>query len=284
MRLDETRRQELRRFFLSQQMPDGSFCGRGQRGDLYYTSFALRGLFLLGGLGPNLAENVSRYLQTFELNKLNPADLTSWLIAKSLLYPIQDTTFSETEICSALNRWNDFRRDGGYATSRNTNHASVYTTFLAAVSFELLGCGDKIDAISYDSVLKHQRGDGGFSELTILKHSGTNPTAAAIALLTMKEISVPNREQTANFLKQRQLISGGFQAHERIPVADLLSTFSAITALRDLDAPTEQTPQSLQNYLRSLRSPTGGYFGVVGDTVADAEYTFYGMTLEDCDN
>ncbi|GHT23535.1 beta-hydroxylase [Planctomycetales bacterium] len=274
-KLTEQRRKELTVFFLSKQMPEGSFCGRTKTGDLYYTDFAVRGLFLLGALDTELLKRVSLYLDR-QTQLLPPADLASFIVSRFIVSLLQDKPFRQGETEEYACRWSMFRKeDGCYGTSENTPYSSTYTTFLASVSFELFGNSTDIDCVP---IQQRQKSDGGFSELPPLKRSGTNPTAAAAALFKMNHYDSFDREKMIDYLLCRQLPNGGFQAHELIPVADLLSTFSAVTTLQDLAYPFPV--EKIQPFIQSMRNFDGGYLGVTGDTQSDVEYTFYGMVLE----
>ena len=180
-----------------------------------------------------------------------------------------------------LNRWERFRRpDGYFAGSEKSVASSTYTTFLAAIFYELLGEAERSGTIPSAPILERRRSDGGFVELQPLRYSGTNPTAAAVGLLTILGVPLPEKEKTVEFLCRCQHPTGGFQAHARIPVPDLLSSFSALMALYDLDATDQINRSALRNFATSLRAPDGGYFGMLPDQQSDVEYTFYGMALE----
>jgi geranylgeranyl transferase type-2 subunit beta len=73
------RRDRHRGFLLAQQLPDGGFRGREGDSDLYYTSFAVRGLSMLGGLGEAECESIGRYVLACRSQELSVIDLVSWL-------------------------------------------------------------------------------------------------------------------------------------------------------------------------------------------------------------
>jgi len=151
---------------------------------------------------------------------------------------------------------------------------------LTAIFYELLGESERIRTIPVEPILERRRSDGGFVELPPLQYSGTNPTAAAVGFLTLLEFPLPAKEQTVEFFCRCQQHTGGFQAHARIPIPDLLSSFSALTALHDLGAADQVNRSALRNFLTKLHSPDGGFFGMLLDQQSDVEYTFYGMALE----
>jgi len=298
LRVTPQRREELRAYFLAALDQDGGFRGRevhGQkgRGDLYYSGFALRALFLLGLLDDkNILPHIVRFLdEQGHRNDLTPVEMLSWMFCATLVHAVQeDTVQGDTlhgggllpeQTARFLHRWEDFRReDGCFAASEKSAVSSTYTTFLTAIFYELLGEPERTLSIPVEPILERCRPDGGFVELPPLKHSGVNPTAAAVGLLTLREVPLPEREQTVGFLCRCQHPVGGFRAHARIPLPDLLSSFSAVTALMDMDAADHVNRSALRNFVTGLRSPDGGYFGMLPDQQSDVEYTFYGMALE----
>jgi len=277
------RRDKLRACFLAALDQNGGFRGRKGSGDLYYSAFALRGLFLLGVLDDEkLLPRVAGFLDEQQRrNDLVPVDILSWTFCATLVHTVRGTELLPEQIASLILRWERFRRsDGCFSASEKSAVSSTYTTFLTAIFYELLGESERSRTIPVEPILERRRSDGGFVELPPLQYSGTNPTAAAVGLLTLLEVPLPEKEKTVEFLCRCQQYSGGFQAHTRIPMPDLLSSFSALTALRDLGATDRVNRSALRNFATNLRSPDGGYFGMPLDQQSDVEYTFYGMVLE----
>ena len=182
------------------------------------------------------------------------------------------------------------REDGGYASSEKAAFSSTYHTFLVFGLLEHLAPDFRIDADElYRFLQKRQRSDGGFVELEPLKHSGTNPTVAGLGLLAClrnSPMSIPMdhlKEKALRYLRERQTSSGGFQANGRIPAADLLSTFTALSILYEEGYEDQVDLPSAQNFVQSLRRETPGGLGYVGgswDNESDVEYTFYGLAAE----
>lgn len=269
-------------FFLRFQGKTGGFLGKQGEPDLYYTAFALRALLLLGELeDPNLLQSVSLFLETRQNDHLSAADLVSFFFSQSLLRLAQGRNFLTEDRHWSLSQLERFRRpDGCFATSEQSAYSSTYQTFLTATAFELLEAEDNRRSIPVEPILSRQREDGGFVELEKLHRSGTNPTAAAVGFLRIQDRLPKNREKIVDFLLARQLPSGGFQANTQIPVADLLSSFTALVALDDLDAPNRCNTDALRQFVLSMRTQDGGYFGADWDREPDVEYTFYGLALE----
>lgn len=282
--LDESRRDALKRFFLSARQPDGGFRGRRGDSDLYYTAFALRGLFLLNAAGTDAVmelPNIGDFLERRDPEQWNAAETVSLAYGLVLAAWLRGNEPSGEQKERVLRRLERFRRDdGGFATSEKTAYSSTYQTFLAATVFESLGAGDRVTRIPVEPILERQRPDGGFVELAPLRRSGTNPTAAAIGFLSMHGIRPRSASATADFLLARQTPQGGFSANARLPVPDLLSSFTALVALGDLDADNRCDRESLRRFVGAAGAPDGGFYAAPWDRQSDVEYAFYGLALE----
>ena len=57
----------------------------------------------------------------------------------------------------------------------------------------------------------------------------------------------------------------------------LLSTFTGLLTLGDLDALEMIDDAAALRYARSLQQPCGGFLGAAWDEQVDVEYTFYGI-------
>jgi len=191
--LEPERTARHRDFLRRCQQDDGGFSGRAGGSDLYYTSFAVRGLFLLGELSHPLCDSVADYLKSWGIRRAEasrPAaliDHVSWLYAASTIaLATGGNVFDKlgekaTELPATFESLRS--RDGGYARTRTAASGSTYHTFLVAVGYELLGQRPPDTDAMVGFVLSRRRDDGGFVEAGPMRRSGTNPTAAAAALL-----------------------------------------------------------------------------------------------------
>ena len=285
-KLNPAERKKTAEFIRSAGCADGGFRGRSTevvtRSDLYYTGFALRSLLLLDSMDEtSVLQPAKSYIDGHSESFSTPAELFSYTFCLSLLNQFGDVNGFVRRRTRLLECWSRYRRaDGCYASSENTTYSSTYMTFLAAGAFELLDAGMELAAIDPEPLLHRQGPDGGFVELEPLKRSGTNPTAAAVALLKMRGVEPLNRSGVIDFLLTRQTSQGGFQANTQIDVADLLSSFTALVALADLEAEDRCDRETLRRFVKNLRSPDGGYRGAAWDRECDVEYTFYGLALE----
>ena len=282
--IDADRRGRHRDFLLSQQLPDGGFRGREGDSDLYYTSFAVRGLAMLGGLEGQQCERIGDYVLGCRSQNLSVSDLVSWLYTGLVVQlaggPDPLAGAEEGFIESVSTSLESTRTaDGGYARTTLGAAGSTYHSFMVALAYELLGQSvpepDRMIQFVYD----RQRDDGGFVEIAPMKRSGTNPTAAAVALLVMLGgMDDELRDDVREFLEVVRGDEGGFLANTRIPFCDGLSTFTGLLTVQDLGLVGVLKCERVEAFLKSeLEFPTGGFRGAAWDTDADVEYTFYGL-------
>lgn len=295
--IDENRRAAHCRFLLAEQHADGGFCGRvvvdddedptppPRDSDLYYTSFAVRALGLLGGLTSEAVARVAGYLHASGRANASVIDVVSWLYSAVMI----QLHGGPDLLAEAPADWPDrlaatleeFRtRDGGYAKTREGAVGSTYHTFLVVLCQELIGRPVHEPARILEFLLGRRRDDGGFVEIAPMKRSGTNPTAAAVAVLLMLGgVTDDVRAGVGEFLVSVRSDDGGFQANERIPFADSLSTFTGYLTCLDLGLGGILTPPRVRRFLQQLELKHGGYRAAVWDNAADVEYTFYGLGL-----
>ncbi|MFN7874695.1 MAG: prenyltransferase/squalene oxidase repeat-containing protein [Pirellula sp.] len=272
-------------FVLRSQNQDGGWGGREGDSDLYYTSFALRSLAILGSLTGEVADRAGQFLLRKTQSQESIIDLLSLVYGAALIEAATETNplhgnrdVWQSRMQSMLHQLR--RSDGGFARTLEANVGSTYQTFLVAICLELMGYSLPVDDPCVDFLLAQRRADGGFLEVRVAKRSGTNPTAAAIgALRTLEALNQEVTEMAADFLVNIQTDEGGYQANTRMPLPDLLSTFTASVTLWDLGFLEESDIESAFRYGLSMARPTGGFAGFELDPAEDIEYTFYGLGL-----
>jgi geranylgeranyl transferase type-2 subunit beta len=271
----------------SVQNPDGGFSGREGESDLYYTGFALRGLSLLDALDAEIADRVAGFLRTSLAREASVIDFFSLLYACLLV----QSSGGPDVLANSPPDWPDrvaaalesFRTaDGGYAKGPGGASGSTYHTFLVALCYQLLGRDVPHPQDILRFVLSRRREDGGFVEIAPMRRAGTNPTAAAVGLLTIIEpavgpMSAEVREGGVDFLADMPSLEGGLRANSRVPLADLLSTFTASWTLAELGALDRLEAHSVRGYAESVEREQGGFHGGLWDEGFDVEYTFYGL-------
>ncbi len=289
-RLPEEKRALHTQYLVAQQRDDGGFGGRMGGSDLYYTSFALRGLSILGELYGPVAEKASRYLKQQLSGNQTIVDFFSLFYAANLLKISAGVDIFETSDPGWPDQVAQFmdslrREDGGYSKGPDGHAGSTYHTFLVILVLQLLErpVPDPAGILRFLNVQKEQ--DGGWREIRVSKRAGTNPTAAAVATLRMLRILDPDFdgldkdtvEVTLDFLCEMQTDEGGLRANTRIPIADMLSSFTGGLTLVDLNAFEELDVDLFRGFVNSLQLSNGGFQAAVWDEAHDVEYTFYGL-------
>jgi len=281
--MPEPQRARHAQFLLARQNPDGGFSGREGGSDLYYTGFALRGLAILGELHGEVAEKAAAFVRSRLGGQEAIIDLLSLLYSVMLL----ETAAGVAPLADIPPGWQQrvatefekFRReDGGYAMTSEGHSSSTYYTFLMLLSLQLLGVEPPEPERIVRFVQSRRRDDGGFVEIGPMKRSGTNPTAAAIGTLKiLGAIDDEVREGVLDYICERQNDEGGLAANTRIPFADVLSTFTGLLTVTDLNAAHELDLPDVRKFVESNESPEGGFRAGLLDEVEDVEYTFYGL-------
>jgi geranylgeranyl transferase type-2 subunit beta len=270
-------------YLLARQNADGGFSGREGGSDLYYTGFALRGLAMTGELQGAAAERAADFLRLQLHNRVAIIDFLSLVYGASLL----EISAGVDVFARAPAGWRDavaaelerYRRsDGGYAKTDEGQSSSTYYTFLMVLCNELIGRPSDDPQRIIEFIRSRQRGDGGFVELGPMQRSGTNPTAAAVGVLkTLGALDDATRDATLDFVADMQNEEGGLRANTRIPIADVLSTFTGLLTLLDLGGLDEVDLSAVSRYVNDMQQPDGGFRGAAWDDAVDVEYTFYGL-------
>lgn len=283
-RLPEETRRRHTQYVLAAQNADGGFPGREGGSDLYYTSFALRSLAVLDALDANVSTKAAGFLRERMAGSAQVVDFFSWLVS-AFLVPLGGgpDVFATAppdwidRVAATLERLRV--ADGGYARLPGSPYGSTYTSFLVALTLQLLGKPIPEPEQLAAFVKARRREDGGFAEFTVAKRGQTNLTAAAIALLQMLDaLDAETSRAATDFLTGTiSPDEGGLMAHARIPFADLLSTFTGSWTLCELNAADCIEWPKLRSFVMACELPTGGFRGAFLDERADVEYTFYGL-------
>jgi geranylgeranyl transferase type-2 subunit beta len=270
-------------FVLSRQNSDGGFSGREGGSDLYYTGFAVRTLAVLNVLTEADCRTVAGFLRSCQRMEVTVIDLVSWLYCALVIQAAAGIDVLENFDRNWPERLaivlESFRTsDGGYAKTHEGALGSTYHSFLVALCYELIGQPIPHSAKLVQFVFDRQRDDGGFVEIAPMKKSGTNPTAAAAAILNMLDaLDDELRGDMSAFLREVLSDEGGFQANTRIPFADGLSTFTGVLTAQDLGLEGLPDRPRAGAFIRALEAPGGGFKGALWDPGADVEYTFYAL-------
>ena len=240
---------------------------------------------LTGEIDSAVAERLAGYLRQQLQGNTSLIDLISLVFAARLL----ESSTGLVVLDSADNTWAKNiaemfetlrREDGGYAKTFEGQASSTYQTFLIALAYQLMELPLPESEKACQFILSQHREDGGFVEIRVMRRSGTNPTAAAIGTLRVLGqhlLTEDLKDSTADFLLDSITDEGGFRANTQIPIADLLSTFTALQTLSDLGAMEDVERNARLDFVTSLQAQAGGFLAAAWDEAVDVEYSFYGI-------
>ena len=256
-------------FLRRQQNADGGFCDREGRSDLYYTVF---------GIDASLALQM----------ELDKARLRSWLSGFgvgetldfahlcSLIRCRSFAGFEEGQAAGLGLRLAAFRaEDGGFHPSPGSLTSTAYGNFLAYGAWQDLR-GGVPDALRLAQSFQYlEIGDGSWANDRRIQAGSTTATAAALAVLRDRRISVS--AAAGDWLLARLHNQGGFLASPQAPAPDLLSTATALHALAGLDVSFRPFKELCLDYLDTLWTNEGSFHGHWQEEALDCEYTYYAL-------
>ncbi|QDU56528.1 prenyltransferase/squalene oxidase repeat-containing protein [Aeoliella mucimassa] len=262
-------------FYWSQLNDDGGFADRDGKSDLYYTAFGLQGLAALQCEVP--VEKVRHYLSSFAdgegLDCVHTACLARcW----ASVAPGQVDPTLTSKLLSEIEAYRT--PDGGYHIDRDSEHGDIYGCFLALGAYQDLGQTPPNPSGIVQCVQALRTEDGGYSNGYGLTMGLTPPTAAAETLLRHLAPSAQHADAEHELWLLRRLHpDGGFYALDEAPLPDLLSTATAIHALAGMKSPIEPLQDACLDFLDTLWTAQGGFYGTWEDDTLDCEYTYYGL-------
>lgn len=258
-------------FLHTQINPDGAFRNRAGDSDLYYTVFGIESLIALQEQPPT--EAIASYLCSLaDGQDLDFVHLTC--LARSWAGISRQPAAALTQ--AILNRLATYRTpDGGYNQTPGASHGTAYAAFLAVGMFQDLNQPipepDRLVA-SLESV---RAADGSFGNVPGAPVGVTTATAGVVTL--MRQLEHEPDPALANWLLSRFLPSGGFFAVPGAPIPDLLSTASALHALAGMHVPLAGLREPCLDFIDSLWTNRGGFYGHWSDDAIDTEYTYYAL-------
>ena len=266
-------------YVLLKQNRDGGFSGRLGNSDIYYTAFALRSARLLGLKNTAFWKKAGNFVSGIRAEELDLAGLVSFLQAADILEksgglpPVNAYSAASLKI---IERYAG--KAGGFRKSPLDSALSLYNSFLALLALSKLKQGYPEPKKAAVKILKRQARDGGFSELGFRASGRTNPSAAAVmTLFALGRLPAAAERKAAAFFSGMQTATGGFLAHEKAPVPDLLSTYTSLLTLKALGRLKEVDAKQALSFVTSLLAFKGGFKAVEIDNDTDLEYTYYGL-------
>ena len=263
---------ELVAAFLGQQLtPAGGFCDRAGAPDLYYTVFGLEGLIAVHH--DPLSPATRSYLQTFgDGEGLDYVHLCC--LARAWATITRAATGVPVSALAA--RIESFRTsDGGYNATPQASSGTAYAAFLALGAYQDL----RVDPPDVHRLLRSlatlRSLDGAYGNQPQMPRGQTSATAAAIAV--HRQLGETPDEALGDWLLARVHSQGGFTAAPDAPIPDLLSTATALHALATLQRPLDDVRDLCLDFVDTLWTNRGGFYGHWADEHLDCEYTYYGL-------
>ena len=283
-------------FLQSRATPDGGFAGRGDSSDLYYTVFGLQSLAALGEASPSStidpapaesattepAAGAAGYDRPTAVRYLRASadgaslDLVH-LACLARCWALLETDEPAPDVRAAiLRRLEAFRSpDGGYHSTRGADRGTAYAAFLTLGAYQDF----EMPLPDPDGLVRSVRSlhiDGsGFANTPGMREGSSPATAAAIVLLT--ELGETVEPDATRWLAAQRRADGGWAPMPAAPIADLLSTATALHALAVAGAPLDEARGTCLQFVESLWADEGGFRGHWLDDHLDCEYTFYGL-------
>ena len=269
--------EEVADFVLSRIMPNGEFRGRSEAGDLYYTVF---GMDCMLALGETLdTAKLTAYLSSF--GNGTDLDLMHLGCLARCWSRLELVGLSSPDAISMLEKVEKYRStDGGYCIEPGANHGSIYGCFMAYAAYQDLGMEIPNAEGIADSIEALRLKGGLYASERELKKSNTN--AAVGALLLLGSLGRPVDGRVSEWLLDQCHEKGGFVAAPEVPIPDLVSTATALFALRSAGVDLGGVKKSCINFLGSVWEDNGGFAGNWMDSISDCEYTFYALLSMGC--
>ena len=259
-------------FLRGQLNTDGGFKNRASISDIYYTVFGLEGLLALRADVPH--ERIAGYLKS--IGPIEPLDLVH-VCCLARCWANLPTAFRDLAPNNQmLARIECFRSDdGGYNTVARQTTGTVYGCFLAAAGCTD-ACGEMPNPLAMLNCLANLKcPDGGYANMADVP-IGLTPSTAAVATL-LRHLQQPTQPKLSDWLLSRCSPAGGFLAVPDAPIPDLLSTATALHALAGMQTDFDAIKEPCIDFVDSLWTNRGSFYGNWTDDMLDTEYTYYGL-------
>lgn len=254
-------RQRIKLFVESQLAVEGGFCNKSGCADLYYTSF---GLLLSHVLGVDFnKEKMERYLQQIDVENLDLVHYAAYMRCCMLC------RLAQSKIGFAINalRREPIRDLESFSSLPNNDIRSPYSQFILYSLLE-----DTSNATNFLAFDDYQT-PSGYTNIFGSENVSTNATAAAL-MVKGQALGYDKSDMGVDQLSEMQLECGGFKAERSTPMPDLLSTATALFALKCYDV---EPKFSAAEFVEAHWLDSGGFAATVLDSKSDVEYTFYGL-------
>ncbi|NRA37859.1 MAG: terpene cyclase/mutase family protein [Planctomycetes bacterium] len=271
----------VRSFISKQYTENGAFADRSSGDDLYYSVFGLECTQALqvNGVSEQAInyDLTQKYLQTcLENNELDLVHLTSLCRCMGSVAHMQGEGVPETLVQQLCQRLEMYRsEDGSYNQEPSAAHGSAYAAFVVLDAYQSLQLPipDRDALITSIQSVRCADGSYGFQPGAL---QGTTPTTAA-AVLALRECGIEPEAAAHQWLRDRFCGLGGFTAGPLTPVPDLLSTACALYTMSIYGDHADDLREPCLDFIDSLWSSQGSFYGHWEEEALDCEYTYYGL-------
>ncbi|OVE81216.1 hypothetical protein BVY04_03840 [bacterium M21] len=262
-------------YIQSQRGCRGGFCGRNLQTDPYYTFFAVADLLILGA--PISAKEIESYLSSVDEESLDLVHACSLLRTHNALRFAKLPGFLRNQGTTPLAKLGKLLMT---STSKNLlarltalfdpDRATIYEQFLVALTLSEFG-----RELPAPTLAPYFAKDGGYGNAPGMDCGTTTVTAAAIMLQHANGQTIA--PEMIDWLIARHLPAGGFQATPATSCADLLSTGTALAALRVIGHDLQGISADCLQFIESCQLEHGGFSATSAEATTDCEYLFYGL-------
>ena len=299
--LSEEAQNHIKTFVITQKCADGGFKDRSGKADLYYSVFGYTLALILDYKLDILEER--KYLrrlkrdeeldfvhsvclvrceflmQLIELRQrsgLSSSKFLSISFAKDLI--LGKVVKSLKNNCSEL-LWDieDYvSEDGGYNhNKKGAAKSTIYANYLMWTLYQDLQAEQEVLDEITDANKTLRAANGSFANEENSTDGVTSSTAAGLimSIAGKSEETVKTKEWLSQMLSKR----GGFMAAREVPIADLLSTSTALLALKVSGENMQEYAENSVNFINLHWDESGGFFGSIADMTCDVEYTYYAL-------
>lgn len=257
---------ELVRYVESQRTEADTFQNKSGGEDLYYTLFGWMLSYVLGiKLSP---QKMTAYLEKIEVEEIDLVHYAALLRCR-MIASLYRRGMLGTLIASFKTK--ETKKLEDFSLVPHNDSQSPYSQFIWLAMLEDTNAKvDKKEMLR--SLSKYRVASGGYANQQGGSKATSNATAAALNIID--SLSGYKANEDIDFLRSMQEEYGGFKAAEDVPIADLLTTATALFTLKNYGV---QPTYDAQEFVEAHWLGTGGFSPTLLDEETDVEYTFYGL-------
>ncbi len=262
-------------FLRGRQNADGGFSDRDGESDLYYTVFGIDSLIALDA-EVNFDRLESHLLGFGDGAGLDFVHLGCLARAWSTMPdPNRLPPATRNRIAERLM---EFRcADGGFNPDPEAETGTAYGAFLSLAAHLDLRLPPPDPAGLIRSLKSLETADGSWTNDFGARTEAGSTNAAAAAIVALRELNAPVPLNAVEWLLRQAHEQGGFRAMPTAPIPDLLSTATSLHALASLEVSLEPVKEPCLDFIDSLWTNEGSFYGNWLEEDLDCEYTFYGL-------